>query len=122
MRFAIALAAGVVALTGAGAAEESEPISCDGLGQSTSACVLPGDRQQTIDAQWQRDSHRIRLELPGAQANVSVSVDSVSPDNGTLIVEKGLLLKDILATGERQFPQDDATVERVQSIPLPSVN
>ena len=43
-------------------------------------------------------------------------------DNGTLIVEKGLLLKDILATGERQFPQDDATVERVQSIPLPSVN
>ena len=52
----------------------------------------------------------------------SPNIRSVVNDNGTLIVEKGLLLKDLLATGERQFPQDDATVERVQSTPLPPVN
>ena len=89
MRLAIALTAGLVALTGTRATAATETVLCDGLGESTSACVLQVDGPQTIAARWHGDSHRIRLELSGTVANVGVSVDSGSPANGTLIVGLG---------------------------------
>lgn len=57
------------------------------------------------------------LNSVGAGA-VSGNIRSNAGDRGTLIVEKGTLLRDILTAGEREGAPDGSSVERVKSEPL----
>jgi|GEM_PF-71675 len=56
------------------------------------------------------------VEAVGA-ANVSANVRSAVGDSDTLIVEKGMLLRDVLASGEVQDSPDTSHLDRVDSRP-----
>ena len=49
---------------------------------------------------------------PGVRSNVG--------DDTTIVVDKGILLRDVLATGERQLDADGVEIERLDSRPIPN--
>ena len=66
-------------------------------------------------------SEQALLQAAGS-AGASSNVRSTAGDSGTLVVEKGDLIKDILTTGERENSPDGSSVDRVSSEPLKKDN
>lgn len=84
---------------------------------------VPGARQ-VVEALFPDRPPTMVEGSPGEQAlleriaNASSSVRSQVANREEIVVEKGLLLPDILAVGEREFASDGSTIDRVRSEPL----